>query len=350
MKTKSYLTVDIVDKGRWLGKVAGDRVDILIGVKKDMTSKKDEDSEEVKEAKSLFNNLVVEHVKVNGRCVVARASIIHDRLVEIQIKEPKDFAAISDDQFKEISRFISLAYAKLSIGSRAGGYILDGMENRKESQSKVIFWYWNISDESLPKVPYRLAESVYTYIMDSKSEVMPVGENLKPPSKCIAEYRQIKSAREAIELGKERFRNMVLKKYKLYGYPIFDEVIFTEKSSNFITFKIHNTRLFDELPTSKIRELFESLGRDYDEIFGSHVRSLLNLSESSFFNQQLVHFEMRGLMKWDKETEDWWVSMGHRSARGEVWENLFCRGSYNITKDGRTPMRCEYWDGKWNEF
>lgn len=363
MKTRSYVTVDIVDEKRnVLGRVTGARVDILIG-RKEKPPKKDKDEEprEIKEAKSLFNKFLVEETKVEGRSIVARAFVSSGGSVDIKLKEPSYFVTISDDQFKEVARFISSAYAKIFLGP--DGYIRKEMEKKKEDRREVTFYYncdiSDISDESFRKFPAPLAASRYTYLNDPKMGIIPTNEKLKPPFKCLQEWKESNLARENIKMGKERFKDLVLKKYKLYGEPIFKDVVFAMEMSNYVVFKIYNSRLFGELPNSKLRELFESLGRDHYEIFGPSVRRLLSIETFPFEGEKErsspahrwpVIFEMHVLMKWDKATKDLWVSMGHRGERGAVWESVLCKGSYTITVDGRTPMECEYWNGKRSEF
>jgi hypothetical protein len=296
-------------------------------------SEDDEDSEEVKEAKFLFDKLIVSHAKVNGRAVARRAAVIHGGLVNILLKEPKLFATISDDQFKEISRFIAVAYGRVM-----SGYILEGIEKKKENQLEVTFWYDNISDKYLPMTPNHLAESMYTYTKEVKGEgVVVVDEKLKPPSKCVAEHKQYNAVMAAMNKAIERFRYKILNEYRLYDMPMFEQVTFKrvlkEYSPNRIEFILYRPYVFRTLPKSRIFKIFERLANDHYEAFRFYYRYCFD----TFLKEEEKVFVFFDL--WNEETKRWVSQLeGHLHASDVFWY----QGGYDITKDGPTTVTCEY--------
>jgi len=114
---------------------------------KSQPSEDDEDSKEDKTAKAQFDSFITSYTKINEHAMVSRAWVPHDRLVNIEVREPQIFAAMADDQFEDMSRFIALTYGKLM-----GKYIAKKMGKRKENGSEVTFWYNNLLDKSLPSV------------------------------------------------------------------------------------------------------------------------------------------------------------------------------------------------------
>jgi hypothetical protein len=294
------------------------------------SSQDDEDSPEDKAAKAEFDTFIISNAKIGGRAMVARAQVSHDRLVRIEVTEPKTFAALADDQFKELSRFIALSYGKLM-----GKYIAKKMEERKESETTVDFWYFNVSDESLPLILLPIAASRYTYIKREGKKGDVVGEKLKPPSICIAEYAQEKSVRKAMESAKEKFRYKVLEGYELHGYPMFKEVSFQSGCIS-MKFMVYNSNDFDKLSKNKIKALFEALALDHAEIIGPYIKFYMEREvapfEQHWIKEQIVLFDIYLIRQ-----------------RGEYIHNdLSYSASYYITKDGATSVRCQYYDGQWN--
>lgn len=305
---------------------------------KSQSSENDEDSQEVKEAKFVFNEFIVKNTKANDLLVVARAIVPHDRLVDILLKEPKIFATISDDQFKEISRFIAAAYGR--VMSR---YILEGMKKRKEDQSIVEFWYENLQYDDLPRPPYNLAESGYAYLYEpNKKEFMVVDEKLKPPSKCIAEYKQYNAVMAAMNKAKERFRYKVLNEYELYDGPMFRRITFKrtlkedasyKDSPSKIEFILYHPYAFRTLPKSRIFKVFERLAHDHFEAFGFYYKYCFD----TFLKEDQKVFVFFDL--WNEETKRWVLQLeGHLHSSDVVWYH----GGYDITKKGPTSVRCEY--------
>jgi hypothetical protein len=337
-------------------------------------SNQDEDSQEDRTTKAEFDKFITSNAKLNERAMISRTWVPHGRLVEIFVREPQIFATMTEDQFAGMSRFIALSYGKLM-----GKYIAKRMGERKENESKVDFWYFNISDKSLPTFPYHLAASRYTYVKRDERKGDIGGEKLKPPAKCIEEYIQDKAVKKAVVAAKERFRYKLLNEYRLYGSPMFLKVKLGRKETKsflggrqiekveeenvptFIELLAFHSNNFSNLPRIRKEEIFKSLAHDHDEAFGSYVRYYLNKEmlpfEKNFMEVQRVIFSIY-LLNYQKEGVKNDVeflrdlskaidldesSLGDIITR-KVWRSLGYMASYFVTKDGSTPVKIEDFD------
>ncbi len=168
-----------------------------------------EDLPDVKQIKSEFSTFVVNNTKIKDSPIIDRVAVNHAREVSIWLKEPKIFASLTDDQFKEMSRFIALNYGKLM-----DNYLVSSLEYKKNGQLETTFCYYNELDESLPKVPYQLAASRYTYVIFGKHGRFS-NERLKTTSMCIEKYQQDNAVRKAVVSARESFRYKLINEYKL---------------------------------------------------------------------------------------------------------------------------------------